>query len=89
MTCAVARRVVTLLLLALVPAAGARGQEVVRRVGRTTIRVDVSQAFPGGVVVVRLHSKSRLGTAWAQGRLATKPIKERLLAAVNAGLEGF
>jgi len=65
MTCAVVRRVVFLMLLALLPAAGARSQEVVRRVGRTTIRVDVSQAFPGGAVVVRLHSKSRLGTAWA------------------------
>ena len=36
-----------------------------RRVGRVTFRVDVSQAFPGGVVVVRLGSRGRLGAAWA------------------------
>jgi murein DD-endopeptidase MepM/ murein hydrolase activator NlpD len=65
MTGAVARRVVMLVLLAWLPAPRAHPQEVVRRVGRTTIRIDVSQAFPGGVVVVRLQSKSRLGTAWA------------------------
>jgi len=45
------------------PPSGA--QEIVRRVGRVTFRVDASQAFPGGVVVVRLGSRSRLGTAWA------------------------
>ena len=73
MSSAAARRVVLAVLLALLPAAGARAQEVVRRVGRTTIRVDVSQAFPGGVVVVRLQSRSRLGTAWAllDGRRAS------------------
>jgi murein DD-endopeptidase MepM/ murein hydrolase activator NlpD len=30
-----------------------------------TFRVDASQAFPGGVVAVRLSSRSRLGAAWA------------------------
>jgi len=40
-------------------------QEIVRRVGRVTFRVDASQAFPGGVVVVRLGSRARLGAAWA------------------------
>jgi murein DD-endopeptidase MepM/ murein hydrolase activator NlpD len=30
-----------------------------------TFRVDASQAFPGGVVVVRLGSRGRLGNAWA------------------------
>ena len=56
-----------LLLLAallLVPVA-ARGQEVVRRIGRVTIRVDTSRSFPGGVVVVRIASAARLGAAWA------------------------
>jgi murein DD-endopeptidase MepM/ murein hydrolase activator NlpD len=49
-----------------VPAAGpAPAQEIVRKVGRVTFRVDPSQAFPGGVVVVRLASRARLGTAWA------------------------
>jgi murein DD-endopeptidase MepM/ murein hydrolase activator NlpD len=65
MTLAVARQVVSALLLASLPAAPTRAQEVVRRVGRTTIRVDVSQAFPGGVVVVRLSSRGWLGAAWA------------------------
>lgn len=65
MSFAVARRVALPLLLASLPAAGAQAQELVRRVGRTTIRVDVSQAFPGGVVLVRLSSRSRLGSAWA------------------------
>ena len=92
MTCAVVRRVVFLMLLALLPAAGARSQEVVRRVGRTTIRVDVSQAFPGGAVVVRLHSKSRLGTAWAllDGRRAPFYLERgvpRALVPVAAGAE--
>jgi murein DD-endopeptidase MepM/ murein hydrolase activator NlpD len=45
----------------------------VRRVGSVTIRVDVSQAFPGGAVVVRLNSRGRLGAAWAllEGRRAS------------------
>jgi len=43
----------------------AAAKEVVRRVGNVTIRADVSQAFPGGVVVVRLLSRGRLGAAWA------------------------
>jgi len=92
MTCAVARRVAFLILLALLPAAGARSQEVVRRVGRTTIRVDVSQAFPGGVVVVRLQSKSRLGSAWAllDGRRAPFYLERgvpRALVPVAAGAD--
>jgi hypothetical protein len=50
----------------LVGAAGpAAAQEIVRRVGRVTFRVDASQAFPGGVVAVRLGSRTRLGSAWA------------------------
>jgi murein DD-endopeptidase MepM/ murein hydrolase activator NlpD len=40
-------------------------QEIVRRVGRVTFRVDASQAFPGGVVVVRLAARGRIGAAWA------------------------
>jgi murein DD-endopeptidase MepM/ murein hydrolase activator NlpD len=65
MTCAVASRVVALMLLASLSTARAGSQELVRRFGRTTVKVDVSQAFPGGVVVVRLQSKGRIGTAWA------------------------
>jgi murein DD-endopeptidase MepM/ murein hydrolase activator NlpD len=44
--------------------AAARAQELVRKVGRVAIRVDLSQAFPGGVAVVRLGG-ARVGAAWA------------------------
>ena len=47
------------------PPRDAGAQEIVRRVGRVTFRVDASQAFPGGVVVVRLGARGRLGAAWA------------------------
>ena len=92
MSFGVSRRVVTLTLLASLAAAGARAQQVVRRVGRITIRVDVSLAFPGGVVVVRLHSKGRLGTAWAllDGRRAPFHLERgvpRALVPVAAGAE--
>jgi len=52
-------------LLSATATAEAAAQEIVRRVGRVTFRVDASRAFPGGVVVVRLGSRSRLGSAWA------------------------
>ena len=69
------RRWPALLALGLVAGAGATeapAQEIVRRVGRVSFRVDASQAFPGGVVVVRLGSRGRLGAAWAllEGRRA-------------------
>jgi murein DD-endopeptidase MepM/ murein hydrolase activator NlpD len=54
-----------LVLPLLVSAASSPAQEVVKRVGRVTFRVDTSQAFPGGVVVVRLSMRGRLGGAWA------------------------
>lgn len=54
---------VALALALAAPDAGA--QEIVRRVGRVTFRVDASQAFPGGVVVVRLAARGRIGSAWA------------------------
>ena len=53
------------LVLLLASATPSRAEEVVKRVGRVTFRVDTSQAFPGGVVVVRLGMKGRLGGAWA------------------------
>jgi hypothetical protein len=40
-------------------------QEVVKHVGQVTFRVDQDRAFPGGVMVVRLSSRGRLGTAFA------------------------
>jgi murein DD-endopeptidase MepM/ murein hydrolase activator NlpD len=56
-----------LLLAALAGAAAphsASAEEVVRRVGRVTIRVDLTQGFAGGVLIARL-SGTRLGAAWA------------------------
>jgi murein DD-endopeptidase MepM/ murein hydrolase activator NlpD len=58
------RPLLPLLLALLLPTPGSAA-EVVRRVGNVTFRVDVTQAFPGGVVVVRLSSRGRLGAAWA------------------------
>ena len=58
------RRLLLLAGLLLLPQGGASADEVVRRVGRVTIRVDLSQAFPGGVAVVRLGG-ARVGGAWA------------------------
>ena len=60
----------SLLLTLLLPVPGS-AEEVVRRVGNVTFRVDVTQAFPGGVVVVRLSSRGRLGAAW-EVRLASE-----------------
>jgi murein DD-endopeptidase MepM/ murein hydrolase activator NlpD len=58
-------RRLAILALALALAHDAGAQEIVRRVGRVTFRVDASQAFPGGVVVVRLAARGRIGSAWA------------------------
>ena len=63
MTAGVRLGAATVLLLSAV--AETQAQEVVRRYGKVTFRVDVSQAFPGGVAVVRLEARGRLGTAWA------------------------
>ena len=60
------RSVVAVVLLLFLSAAGpVPALEIVKRVGRVTFRVDTSQAFPGGVVVVRLGARGRLGSAWA------------------------
>jgi murein DD-endopeptidase MepM/ murein hydrolase activator NlpD len=60
-----ARLLPGLLVAASPPAASDGASEIVKRVGRVTIRVDSARAFPGGLVVVRLSSRSRLGAAWA------------------------
>jgi murein DD-endopeptidase MepM/ murein hydrolase activator NlpD len=52
-----------LLLLAL--AADAKAQVVSRTVGQVTMSADLSRAFPGGMIVARLRSRSRLGTVYA------------------------
>jgi murein DD-endopeptidase MepM/ murein hydrolase activator NlpD len=85
------RRLACLLLLLLAAAPRAGAQQVVRRVGRVTIRVDLSQAFPGGVAVVRL-SGTRLGSAWAllDGRRAPFYVDHgtvRALVPVDASAE--
>ena len=43
----------------------AAAQDVVRRVGAVTIRVELSRARPGGVALVRLAARGRIGAAWA------------------------
>jgi murein DD-endopeptidase MepM/ murein hydrolase activator NlpD len=58
-------RTLTALSLVALSATGASAGEIVKQVGRVTFRVDTVYAFPGGVVVVRLGSRGRLGSAWA------------------------
>jgi hypothetical protein len=50
-------------LLLASPPAGA--QEVVKKVGSVTFRVDTRQARPGGLMVARLSSRGSLGAAYA------------------------
>ncbi len=59
------RRAVLLCSFLALAAPSAFPQEVVKRVGQVTFRVDQSRAFPGGVIVVRLSSRGRLGMAFA------------------------
>jgi murein DD-endopeptidase MepM/ murein hydrolase activator NlpD len=59
------RRTVLLFSVLALAAPSAFTQDVVKRVGQVTFRVDQSRAFPGGVMVVRLSSRGRLGTAFA------------------------
>ncbi|PYQ20021.1 MAG: hypothetical protein DMF79_11355, partial [Acidobacteria bacterium] len=54
-----------LLLLAVLVPPVAFPEEVVKRVGQVTFRVDQSQTFPGGVMVVRLLARGGLGAAYA------------------------
>ncbi len=80
-----------LAILLLAPAR-ARSQEIVRRVGRVTMRIDPSRAFPGGVLVARLTTTRRIGTAWAllDGRRASFYADRgvlRALVPVAAGTE--
>ncbi len=59
------RTLVAFLGAALALPGEARPQDLVKRVGKVSIQVDTRQAFPGGVLVVRLSSRGRLGAAWA------------------------
>jgi murein DD-endopeptidase MepM/ murein hydrolase activator NlpD len=54
-----------LLVLALLGALPGWAQTVARTVGQATLSADLTQAFPGGLIVARLHSRSRLGTTYA------------------------
>jgi murein DD-endopeptidase MepM/ murein hydrolase activator NlpD len=55
----------SLLCALLLLTAPAHSQDVVKRVGRVTFTADPSQAFPGGLVVVRISSRYPLGAAYA------------------------
>ncbi len=55
------RGLLALLLLAVLPAARAAGDDLVRTVGRVTFRVDTRYAFPGGLLLARASSSARLG----------------------------
>lgn len=59
------RRAVLLSSFLALAAPSAFTQDIVKRVGQVTFRVDQSRAFPGGVMVVRISSRGRLGTAYA------------------------
>jgi Peptidase family M23 len=52
-------------LAALLLAVPLPAQDITRRVGNVTFTADPSQAFPGGLVVVRLGSRRSLGAAYA------------------------
>lgn len=52
-------------LLVLTAPSPAPAQTVSRTVGQLTMVADLSHAFPGGIVVARLHSRRRLGTTYA------------------------
>jgi Peptidase family M23 len=58
-------RRLSFLLSVLLLSAPARSQDVVKRVGNVTFTADASQAFPGGLVVVRIGSRYPLGAAYA------------------------
>lgn len=49
----------------LLVASAAGAETVVRRVGRVTVQVDATRAYPGGVLDVRVSSTGRLGAVWA------------------------
>lgn len=65
MTSRLLRLVGLLAGLALSVTPTARAQDVVKRVGQVTFRVDLKAAFPGGLVVAYLQSRGSLGTAFA------------------------
>lgn len=58
-------RALLLLSPLLLLAAPGSPQDTVKRVGSVTFMVDASQAFPGGLLVVRLQSRRALGSAFA------------------------
>ena len=58
------RRFLHLLLFLALPAS-ASPEDIVKQERAVTITVDPGRAFPGGLLVVRLHSRRRLGMGWA------------------------
>ena len=63
-SCRVSPAAVLVLVLLLAIPAPAPAQEVRRRVGATTVVLDLDAAHPGGVVVATLTSRRRLGTVY-------------------------
>jgi murein DD-endopeptidase MepM/ murein hydrolase activator NlpD len=61
------RTALLLLVVCLAPALPTRAvaQDFIRQIGQVTITVDATDGFPGGLFVVRLHSRKRLGAAYA------------------------
>jgi murein DD-endopeptidase MepM/ murein hydrolase activator NlpD len=59
------RTALVLLPLLAAPALSPRAsaQDFIKQIGQVTITVDATDGFPGGMFVVRLHSKRRLGAA--------------------------
>jgi hypothetical protein len=55
----------TALAVALLLPPWAEAQVVSRTVGQVTMSADLAQAWPGGLIVARLRSRSRLGTTYA------------------------
>jgi murein DD-endopeptidase MepM/ murein hydrolase activator NlpD len=58
------RLVVALLALGLA-AVRADAQTISKTVGQATLSADLTQAFPGGLIVARVHSRGHLGTTYA------------------------
>jgi hypothetical protein len=56
----------TVLAVSLIIATGADAELVSKQVGRLTITADTAQAFPGGLLVARLHPAPSNGAAFAQ-----------------------
>jgi Peptidase family M23 len=85
-------RALALSLVLLAIPSDASAQIVSKTVGQVTMSADLSQAWPGGVIVARLRSRGRLGTTYAilDGRRALfydTPRGPRALVPVPVGTQ--